>query len=202
MVLLFCCISQVPSLQLECLTNYIAELSLLEYSMLCYAPSLIAASSIFLAKYMLSPSKKPWVCLLLVTDYVYHHHWGILLFKLCLTCSVYFQNHTLQHYTLYQPSDLCACVKELQRLCCNSPNSNLPAVREKYNQHKVTSSSYHTLFKIWCSHVNYNCFFSQFIYLFFSTNMWPWSTALLQYLLNISRIEQRWMSNFQLERKL
>lgn len=56
------CISQVTSLQLECLTNYIAELSLLEYSMLCYAPSLIAASSIFLAKFILFPAKKPWVC--------------------------------------------------------------------------------------------------------------------------------------------
>ncbi|KAK7268813.1 hypothetical protein RIF29_21522 [Crotalaria pallida] len=37
----------VNAKQLECLTNYIAELSLLEYSMLCYAPSLIAASAIF-----------------------------------------------------------------------------------------------------------------------------------------------------------
>ncbi|KAL5075684.1 hypothetical protein RYX36_014668 [Vicia faba] len=98
-------IDEVPSLQLECLTNYIAELSLLEYSMLCYAPSLIAASSIFLAKFMLFPSTRPW-------------------------------NPTLQHYTQYQTSDLCACVKDLHRLCCNSPNSNLPAIKEKYNQHK------------------------------------------------------------------
>ncbi|CAJ2667714.1 unnamed protein product [Trifolium pratense] len=98
-------VDEVPSLQLECLTNYIAELSLLEYSMLCYAPSLIAASSIFLAKYMLFPSMKPW-------------------------------NPTLQHYTQYQPADLCVCVKDLHRLCCNSPNSNLPAIKEKYNQHK------------------------------------------------------------------
>lgn len=98
-------IDEVPSLQLECLTNFIAELSLLEYSMLCYAPSLIAASSIFLAKYMLFPAMKPW-------------------------------NPTLQHYTQYQPSDLYACVKDLHRLCCNSPNSNLPAIKEKYNQHK------------------------------------------------------------------
>ncbi|XP_058781513.1 cyclin-A1-1 [Vicia villosa] len=98
-------IDEVPSLQLECLTNYIAELSLLEYSMLSYAPSLIAASSIFLAKFMLFPSTKPW-------------------------------NPTLQHYTQYQTSDLCACVKDLHRLCCNSPNSNLPAIKEKYNQHK------------------------------------------------------------------
>ncbi|KAG5575314.1 hypothetical protein H5410_055448 [Solanum commersonii] len=40
--------------------GYIAELSLLEYNMLCYAPSLIAASAIFLAKYILLPSMKPW----------------------------------------------------------------------------------------------------------------------------------------------
>lgn len=48
-------------MQLECLANYIAELSLPEYSMLCFAPSLIAASAIFLAKYILFPSKRPWV---------------------------------------------------------------------------------------------------------------------------------------------
>ncbi|WVZ19060.1 hypothetical protein V8G54_006382 [Vigna mungo] len=98
-------VDEVASLQLECLTNYIAELSLLEYSMLCYAPSLIAASAIFLAKFILFPSTKPW-------------------------------NSTLQHYTLYQASDLCVCVKDLHRLCSNSSNSNLPAIREKYSQHK------------------------------------------------------------------
>lgn len=54
--------NQVPSMQLECLASYIAELSLLEYTMLCHAPSIIAASSIFLAKYILLPSKRPWVC--------------------------------------------------------------------------------------------------------------------------------------------
>ncbi|TYG76008.1 hypothetical protein ES288_D03G079000v1 [Gossypium darwinii] len=97
-------INEVPLMQLECMANYITELSLLEYSMLCHAPSLIAASAIFLAKFILLPSKKPW-------------------------------NSTLQHYTLYKPSDLCDCVKDLQRLCCNN-NSTLPAIREKYNQHK------------------------------------------------------------------
>lgn len=98
-------INEVPSMQLECMANYIAELSLLEYSMLCYAPSLIAASAIFLAKFILLPSKRPW-------------------------------NSTLQHYTLYNPTDLYDCVKDLHRLCCNNNNNTLPAVREKYNQHK------------------------------------------------------------------
>ncbi|KAJ6681616.1 CYCLINS [Salix koriyanagi] len=98
-------INEAPSMQLECLANYIAELSLLEYTMLCYAPSLVAASAIFLAKYILLPSKRPW-------------------------------NSTLQHYTLYEPVDLCHCVKDLYRLCCGSHNSTLPAIREKYSQHK------------------------------------------------------------------
>ncbi|XWS21668.1 hypothetical protein CRYUN_Cryun30bG0074300 [Craigia yunnanensis] len=98
-------INEVPTMQLECMANYIAELSLLEYSMLCYAPSLTAASAIFLAKFVLVPSKRPW-------------------------------NSTLQHYTLYKPSDLCDCVKDLHRLCSNNNNSILPAIREKYNQHK------------------------------------------------------------------
>ncbi|KAF7816824.1 cyclin-A1-1-like [Senna tora] len=98
-------VNEVPSFQLECLTNYIAELSLLEYSMLCYAPSLIAASAIFLAKFIISPSIKPW-------------------------------NSTLQHYTLYEACDLCDCVKDLHRLCLDGLNSSLPAIREKYSQHK------------------------------------------------------------------
>ncbi|XP_039003176.1 cyclin-A1-1-like [Hibiscus syriacus] len=98
-------INEVPLMQLECMANYIAELSLLEYTMLCYAPSLVAASAIFLAKFILLPAKKPW-------------------------------NSTLQLYTLYKPSDLFECVKDLHRLCCNNDNSTLPAIREKYNQHK------------------------------------------------------------------
>ncbi|XP_059453702.1 cyclin-A1-1-like [Corylus avellana] len=98
-------INEVPCLQLECLANYIAELSLLEYSMLCHAPSLIAASAIFLAQYILYPAKRPW-------------------------------NSTLQHYTRYKPSDLSNCVKDLHHLCCNSHSSSLPAIKEKYSQHK------------------------------------------------------------------
>ncbi|XP_030527160.1 cyclin-A1-1 isoform X1 [Rhodamnia argentea] len=98
-------VNEVPSLQLECMANYIAELSLLEYNMLCYAPSLVAASAIFLAKFIITPSKRPW-------------------------------DPTLQHYTLYRPSDMGNCVRDLHRLCLNSHGSTLPAIREKYSQHK------------------------------------------------------------------
>ncbi|KMT19373.1 hypothetical protein BVRB_1g013710 isoform A [Beta vulgaris subsp. vulgaris] len=97
--------SEVPSMQLECLSNYVAELSLLDYSMLQYAPSLTAASAVFLAKFILCPSQKPW-------------------------------NSTLLHYTLYEPCDLHDCVKALHQLCLSSHSSTLPAIREKYSQHK------------------------------------------------------------------
>ncbi|KAK4713994.1 hypothetical protein R3W88_019901 [Solanum pinnatisectum] len=52
-------VNEVLSLQLEHLASYIAKLSLLEYNMLCYAPSLIATSAIFLDEYILVPSVKP-----------------------------------------------------------------------------------------------------------------------------------------------
>ncbi|KAK4789108.1 hypothetical protein SAY86_020427 [Trapa natans] len=98
-------VSEVPSMQLECLANYISELSLLEYKMLRYAPSMIAASSVFLAKYVLVPTKRPW-------------DWN------------------LQHYTLYQPSDLRECIKDLHCLCLNGHSSSLPAIPQKFSQHK------------------------------------------------------------------
>ncbi|XP_027339131.1 cyclin-A1-4-like [Abrus precatorius] len=95
---------EVPVMQLEYLADYLAELSLLEYGMLKYNPSLIAASATFLAKYMLLPRKKPW-------------------------------NSALRHYTGYQASELHECVKGLHWLCCDGCH-NLPAIREKYSQHK------------------------------------------------------------------
>ncbi|ONK79227.1 uncharacterized protein A4U43_C01F4220 [Asparagus officinalis] len=51
---------EAPLLQLEYLACYIVVLSLLEYDMLGYLPSLTAASTIFLAKFILQPTKHPW----------------------------------------------------------------------------------------------------------------------------------------------
>ncbi|XP_074337231.1 cyclin-A1-1-like [Apium graveolens] len=47
-------------MDLECMSNYLAELSLRDYHMLRYSPSVIAASSVFLARYILLPSRTPW----------------------------------------------------------------------------------------------------------------------------------------------
>ncbi|KAK3003967.1 hypothetical protein RJ639_019563 [Escallonia herrerae] len=51
---------KVPCIQLEFLSNYLAELSLTEYSFLKFLPSLIAASAVFLARWTLDQSDNPW----------------------------------------------------------------------------------------------------------------------------------------------
>jgi len=52
---------QVPSADLEFLANYLAELTLVEYSFLKFLPSLIAASAVFLARWTFDQSEHPWV---------------------------------------------------------------------------------------------------------------------------------------------
>lgn len=53
-------VTEDPLMELECMSNYLAELSIRDYGMLCYSPSVIAASSVFLARYLLLPSRRPW----------------------------------------------------------------------------------------------------------------------------------------------
>lgn len=48
------------TLQFEFLGYYLAELSLLDYNCVKFLPSLIAASVIFLARFMIQPKKHPW----------------------------------------------------------------------------------------------------------------------------------------------
>ncbi|KAK2990914.1 hypothetical protein RJ640_028691, partial [Escallonia rubra] len=51
---------KVPRIQLEFLSNYLAELSLTDHSFLKFLPSLIAASAVFLARWTLDQSDNPW----------------------------------------------------------------------------------------------------------------------------------------------
>ncbi|XP_031119545.1 cyclin-A2-2-like [Ipomoea triloba] len=51
---------EVPSVELEFMANYLAELTLVEYSFLKLLPSVVAASAVFLARWMLDQSKHPW----------------------------------------------------------------------------------------------------------------------------------------------
>lgn len=52
---------QVSCLELEFLANYLAELTLVEYDFLKFLPSLVAASAVFLARWILNQSEHPWV---------------------------------------------------------------------------------------------------------------------------------------------
>ncbi|XP_017243271.1 cyclin-A1-1 [Daucus carota subsp. sativus] len=92
--------------ELECLSSYLAELSLLDYRMLCYAPSMIAASSVFLAKYMLFPSRRPWNSEL--QQYTLYKPSDVLKCVRALHC-------------------LC---------CDSEVRSSLPAIRVKYSRHE------------------------------------------------------------------
>ncbi|RDX89048.1 putative cyclin-A3-1, partial [Mucuna pruriens] len=48
------------NLQIEFLGSYLAELSLLDYDCLRFLPSIVAASVIFLARFIISPEVHPW----------------------------------------------------------------------------------------------------------------------------------------------
>jgi cyclin A len=52
---------QTPNLQLEFLGYYLAELSLLDYNCVKFLPSLVAASVMFVAKFIIRPKMLPWV---------------------------------------------------------------------------------------------------------------------------------------------
>ncbi|OMO70593.1 hypothetical protein COLO4_28567 [Corchorus olitorius] len=51
---------KASSLQLEFLGYYLAELSLLDYGCVKFLPSMIAASVIFLARFIIQPKRHPW----------------------------------------------------------------------------------------------------------------------------------------------
>ena len=52
---------QESLLQIECLCCYLSELSLLDYSCVKFLPSMLAASAVFLARFIIRPKQHPWV---------------------------------------------------------------------------------------------------------------------------------------------
>jgi len=49
-----------PNSQIEFLSQYLAELSLLDYDCLRFLPSVVAASAVFLSRFIISPEVHPW----------------------------------------------------------------------------------------------------------------------------------------------
>lgn len=127
---------QVPSVELEFLANYLAELTLIEYGFLKYLPSLTAASAIFLARWTLDQSDHPWVGFLMPTRSTRRSsHFKFFASKANGFYLV--QNPTLEHYTKYKAPELKNAVLELQDLQLNTKGGMLNAIREKYKQPKV-----------------------------------------------------------------
>ena len=129
---------QTSDLQFEFLSSYLAELSLLDYNCVKFLPSLVAASVVFLARFMSNPKTHPWVMLLSSTLYAEYSMWRKLLnyMMFCL------QNSALHQLTRYKPSDLKECVLNIHDLYLSKRGGSLQAVREKYKQHKVISVAF------------------------------------------------------------
>lgn len=97
----------------EYLCSYLAELTLMDYGMLHYLPSTIAASCVTTALYIM-----------------FHATPG------CTTWSA-----TLSHYSGYLPRDLHHCSQAVHQLFIAAKSSNLPAARDKYALPKYGSVS-------------------------------------------------------------
>ncbi|XP_059644235.1 G2/mitotic-specific cyclin C13-1-like [Cornus florida] len=51
---------KVSDLQFEFLSCYLAEISLLDYDCLCFLPSVVAASVVFISRFIIQPDMHPW----------------------------------------------------------------------------------------------------------------------------------------------
>ncbi|KAL1220771.1 putative cyclin-A3-1 [Cardamine amara subsp. amara] len=55
---------KMSPLQMEFLCSYLSELSLLDYNCVKFLPSVVAASSVFLARFIIRPKQHPWSVML------------------------------------------------------------------------------------------------------------------------------------------
>ncbi|EOA13582.1 hypothetical protein CARUB_v10026648mg [Capsella rubella] len=55
---------EMSPLQMEFLCSYLSELSMLDYNSLKFLPSIVAASSVFLARFIIRPKQHPWSVML------------------------------------------------------------------------------------------------------------------------------------------
>ncbi|KAG5048189.1 hypothetical protein JHK85_009292 [Glycine max] len=104
-----------PNSQIEHLGSYIGELSLLDYDCLRFLPSIVAASVIFLAKFIIWPEVHPWA----------------------LKVENLLQTSSLCECSGYKPAELKECVLILHDLYLSRKAASFKAVREKYKHQKI-----------------------------------------------------------------
>lgn len=137
---------QNPNLQLEFLSYYLSELSLLDYGCVKFLPSLIAAAVIFLSRFTLQPIEHPWVGKNFNSNWLVFSAYSLLCFIFLMKFCIILQNAALQQYSGYKPADLKECVLFIHDLQLSRRGSSLMAVRDKYKQHKVYIQVKHVLF--------------------------------------------------------
>lgn len=114
--------------------QYLCELTLQEYSMLKYPPTMISASAVLLSRLSLHDDRRSsyltsepaWV-----RDAAYC---GALLVSIThryLASAAQTVNHV--HFTGYKREELMGCVKALHAIHRKAPTNTLQAVREKYS---------------------------------------------------------------------
>jgi hypothetical protein len=133
---------------LHTLSKYIIEVSMLEYSMLKYAPSMIAAAAVYITRRMTNTTPY-WVRLLVGCECpvmcMPHRYSYLNLFVVlsvhCVAayaqactnfCTFRPQNSTLQFYTGYSFDDIWSCVKELNEFVKQQKNSRHKSIYTKY----------------------------------------------------------------------
>ncbi|KAG5033993.1 hypothetical protein JHK87_008903 [Glycine soja] len=106
--------AESPNLKIEFLSFYLAELSLMDYDCIRFLPSTVAASVIFLARFIISPEVHPWA----------------------LKVENLLQTSSLCECSGYKPIELKECVLILHDLYFSRKAESFKAVREKYKQPK------------------------------------------------------------------
>ncbi|CAJ1973438.1 unnamed protein product [Sphenostylis stenocarpa] len=101
---------KAPNLLVEFLGCYLAELSLLDYDCLKFLPSIMAASAVFLARFIISPEMHPWA----------------------LNVENLLQTSSLCECAGYKAVELKECVLILHDLYLSRKAMSFKAVREKY----------------------------------------------------------------------
>jgi len=129
---------QTPNLKIEFLSFYLAELSLLDYGCIRFLPSIIAASALFLARFIISPKVHPWVSIYLMDSAS-----CFSLKEEKYSCFEKFKLHhllqtsSLHEWSGYKPFELKDCVLTLHDLYFSRKAASFRSVRDKYKQCKV-----------------------------------------------------------------
>lgn len=116
---------------LECLTQYLCEMTLQDYRFLIYLPSMLSSCALYLAMHTLIAPHIPVV----VGSQRSSNDASNSATRVAPGVPALWSS-LLQHHTQYSEEELDACVRDLHALSIGNPNSKYRAVRKKFSQKK------------------------------------------------------------------